>query len=148
MNEISNQTLAIIPIDEVSCKILDVKSNKIIGKCVKKIINDNCCYYGSSYEGRLAGTKKILGVNYKAPIIIEESDDIVFFPTTSPRIMKCIWLSLKNIKDYKKIGKTTHITFVNDDVLDLEMSYTSFDNQVLRAARLQMLIKSRKIKQN
>lgn len=145
MYQININTLAIVPYEDNKTNIIENNKNIIFNSGVKTVINDNCCYFGSSYEGRRIGTKKIIGVNYKAPIIIEESADLVFFPTTSPRLNECIWLSLKNIKDYKKNGKKTILTFVNDSQIIINMSYNSFDNQILRAARLQMMLKNRKI---
>ena len=32
----------------------------------------SCKYFGSSFEGRILGSKNILGSVYKAPIIVEE----------------------------------------------------------------------------
>ena len=36
-------------------------------------MDDSCKYFGSSYQGRYEGTKNLIGMNYKLPIIIEES---------------------------------------------------------------------------
>lgn len=148
MYEINRETLIIIQKETDECEVVEKSNTFTFNENPKKIINNSCRYFGSSYEGRLSGTKKIMGINYKAPIIIEESDDIVFFPTASPRINKCHWVSLKNIKNYIKYGNKTLIVFSNDQEIVVDISYNSLNNQVLRAARLQMLIKSRKIKQN
>lgn len=148
MYEINRETLIIIQKEVDECEVVEKNNTFTFKENPKKIINNSCRYFGSSYEGRLSGTKKIMGINYKAPIIIEESDDIVFFPTASPRINNCHWVSLKNIKNYIKYGNKTLIVFSNDQEIVVDISYNSLNNQVLRAARLQMLIKSRKIKQN
>lgn len=145
MYEINDNTIAVIPIDFNKTKIIEIKNSYIDENSVKEIINNSCRYFGSSYEGRLSGTKKILGISYKAPIIIEESGDIIFFPTNSPRNIECMWFSLKGIKNYIKTGKNTVIELSNNEKIKVNCSYFTIDNQILRSARLLMLLKNRKI---
>ena len=109
-----------------------------------KIIENSCAYFGSSYQGRFLGTKNLIGISHKAPIIIEESREIIFFPTNSPRIYECAWISLKNLQNYKKGKDNTTIIFNNGHLLNLDISYGSLDNQVLRAARLESVLRLRK----
>ena len=109
--EISKQTLAIIALNEETSKIIEEDKEFIINRSSKKIINDSCKFFGSSYEGRFQGTKTMLGISHKSPIIIEESSEIIFFPTSSPRLDMCSWISLNNIKDYNKDKKNTIINF-------------------------------------
>ena len=59
--EINNETLAIIPIDENKTKILEVNNEYIIEKSPYKIMENSCSYFGSSLQGRLAGSKNMLG---------------------------------------------------------------------------------------
>ena len=51
----------------------------------------------------------------------------------------------KNINDYKRNLDKVKITFNGGYDLDLDMSYGSFDNQILRAARLESVLRKRKI---
>ena len=71
--EINSATQAIIPLDEDKAMVYEEEGEYIVDKPANQIINYNCNFYGSSYDGRLIGTKEILGVSSKAPIIIEES---------------------------------------------------------------------------
>ena len=148
MYEINENTIAVCYYDDFNTKIYELNGEFLVSSSVIDIINNSCRYYGSSYLGRVSGTKKILGISYKAPIVVEESDDIVFFPTSSPRLKDCSWFSLKKIYDYRKNGALTEIVLCNNKKIGIDISYSSFDNQVLRAARLQMLIKNRKIRKN
>ena len=116
----------------------------IVSKTPMQIIEDSCSYFGSSYYGRAKGTKKLIGVSHKAPIIIEESREIIFFPTSSPRLYECCWVSLKNIDKYKKEENNSLILFNGGHSLLLNMSYGSLDNQVLRATRLESVLRMRK----
>ena len=142
--EISKQTLAIIALNEETSKIIEEDKEFIINRSSKKIINDSCKFFGSSYEGRFQGTKTMLGISHKSPIIIEESSEIIFFPTSSPRLDMCSWISLNNIKDYYRDKKNTIINFSCGKVLNLDISYGIIDNQVLRATRLQIILKNKK----
>ena len=99
-------------------------------------------------NGRLKGTDSLIGITYKAPIIVEENKPLVFFPTTSPRLKKCAWISLNNIDKYyydNNSNKST-IIFLNEDTLSFAMSYNILNNQVLKANRLEYVIRSRKEK--
>lgn len=142
--EISKQTLAVIALNEETSKIIEEDKEFTINRSSKKIINDSCKFFGSSYDGRFQGTKTMLGISHKSPIIIEESNEIIFFPTSSPRLDMCSWISLNNIKDYYKDKKNTIINFSCGKVLNLDISYGIIDNQVLRATRLQIILKNKK----
>lgn len=143
--EINSDTLAIIPIDNYKSRIIEKDSILEVDQTPMKIIDSSCRYFGSSYKGRFYGTRHLIGVSHKAPIIIEESKEIIFFPTNSPRLYECAWISLKNINDYKRNLDKVKITFNGGYDLELDMSYGSLDNQILRAARLESVLRKRKI---
>ncbi|MDD2469575.1 MAG: competence protein ComK [Bacilli bacterium] len=142
--EISSETLAIIPIENFCSKVIEKDNTIIVSKTPMQIIEDSCSYFGSSYFGRAKGTKKLIGVSHKAPVIIEESKEIIFFPTRSPRLYECCWVSLKNIDKYKKQASNSLVFFNNGHSLELDMSYGSLDNQILRATRLESVLRARK----
>ena len=141
--EISEKTLAIIPIGNEKSKIVDEYGDYIINKTPMKIIDESCRYFGSSYEGRFCGTKKMIGISHKSPIIIEESRKIIFFPTHSPRIKNCTWISFNNIMEYKGDGKDSTIKFSCGKSIDIHSSYSIIDNQVLRSTRLESVLSKR-----
>ena len=84
--EISKETLAILPLDNYRSKVVEKGNTIIIEKTPMEIIDGSCRFFGSSYHGRHLGTQNLIGVSHKAPIIIEESKEIIFFPTNSPRL--------------------------------------------------------------
>lgn len=141
--EINRQTLAVLSYGKERSKIIEETDEFIINLPVSKIIDNSCRFFGSSYEGRVNGTKNILGVSHKAPIIIEESMKIIFFPTTSPRLENCSWISLNNISEYYKLFGDTIVKFNCGKKIKLELSYGIIDNQVLRATRLESLLSKR-----
>lgn len=148
--EINKNTLAIIPVDFQKSKILETNNEYLIEEKGFKIIEDSCKYFGSSYEGRFQGTKKLIGVTHKSPIIIEETSSMIFFPTVSSLRNDCMWFSLNNIKDYdhgSDLNKTL-ILFSNGEKMELDIPYGPFNNQMLRATRLKMVLLDRISKNN
>lgn len=141
--EINRNTMALIPINDDQTKIIERNRIFIINENIMNIIKNSCEFFGSSYLGRKEGTKKLTGITHKSPIIIEESNNLIYFPTESPRLNSCSWIGFNNIKNYiNNNGKAT-IIFDNDKVLDLNISYNSLDNQVLRSSKLDSVLRKR-----
>lgn len=143
--EIGCDTCAIIYNKADNSKIICEDDIFYINMNPNKIIDNSCQYFGSSYQGRLFGTKKMINVAIKAPIIIEESKEIIFFPTSSPRKKNCSWISFNNIKNYiKKDSKSTVIEFKNSKKIELPISYHIIENQITRCMKLKLVLKDRK----
>ncbi len=141
--EINRNTMALIPINDDQTKIIERNKIFIINENIMEIIKNSCEFFGSSYLGRKEGTKKLTGITHKSPIIIEESNNIIYFPTESPRLNSCSWIGFNNIKKcINNNGKGT-IIFDNDKSLDLDISYNSLDNQVLRSSKLESILRKR-----
>ena len=145
--EINEETLAIMPDDVWSSMVLEDDFKYEVNKTPLEILDYSCKHFGSSYPGRKDGSKDILNSSYKLPILVEDTRNIIFFPTSSPLDDSCTWISLGNIKDYRKVGKNkTEILFKNNKVMTVDVSYYSFNNQVMRASRLESIIRNRKEK--
>lgn len=142
--EINSKTLALLSLEDKKTKIIEENNIYIINQNVKEVINHSCKYFGSSYIGRFEGAKALIGVNYKTPILIEESNNIIFFPTNSVRNKNCNWISLNNLKDYKKNNGNSKIIFNNNIEIVLDISYGSLQNQILRSTLLESRITKRK----
>lgn len=138
--EINKGTLALIPINDKLTRVIELDEEIIIETSAIKIIDESCRSFGSSLLGRHEGTKKIVGISYKAPLIICEASNIIFFPTNSPKSEKCIWISLNNIKGFSKVDKvdkTVLIEFINNKTIELKVSYYILENQILKASMLE-----------
>ncbi len=146
--EISKDTLAIIPIGEKKSKVYSKSGNMVINQSPNKIMDESCKYYGSSFVGRQKGTTNLTGISYKAPIIINEDGNIIFFPTSSPRLKNCCWISLNNIDSYYyDFEKNTCIViFDNHEKMEFDISYCVLNNQILKSHRLESIINKRKAK--
>ncbi len=142
--EITKDTCAVVSLKDNITKVVEKEDDYFINKNCYEVMEDSCQYYGSSCDGRIKGTKKILGSNYKVPIIIEESSDIIFFPTESPSSENCVWISLNNIESYERFEGFTKVHFISGKEMIVKMSLSSFEMQVLRANRLSSILHHRK----
>lgn len=142
--EITYDTEMIIPVSNNESKVIEKDDEYIVEQNTLKILEHSCEYFGSSFEGRKEGTKKILGITHKSPIIIEESRKIIFFPTNSPERKDCAWINLEKIDKYYKVDKkTSSILFKCGKLVNLNISYGSLTNQILRATRLKFILEDR-----
>lgn len=141
--KINEDTLAIVPISKDKTKVYEKENVIIVSEGSMKLIEDNCAYYGNSYEGRKIRTQQMIGITHKPPIVIEESHSIVFFPTSSPRLKDCCWISLNNIDNSKSCGNFSIIEFNNESKLRVNVSSHIINSQVLKAARLESVSRRR-----
>ena len=144
--EINDETLAVIPKNDKTAIIYEEDRNFLVNQSADEIMEQSCEYFGSSLKGRQSGTTALTGITHKVPIIIEESSNIIFFPTTSPRLKCCCWVALNNIVSYSKENNVCKITFNDGKIITFDASYGIINNQILRASRLQMILDSRKRK--
>jgi competence protein ComK len=143
--EISNGTLAIVPNEDDNSLIYEDNERFIVEESPFKIMEDSCKYFGSTYKGRKDSAKEILGAEYKIPVVIEDSTNLIVFPTTSPKAEDCAWICLNRVKNINKVDSfNTKITFDNDKELIVPCSYRSIENQLSRASRLDVILRKRK----
>ena len=145
--EINSSTLAIIPMDDNISKVYEEEEEYIINKSSNSIIKDNCIFYGSSYLGRCVSTKNLTGIKSKYPILIDESRNMIFFPTTSSRTQQSSWICLNKIQKYEKKDKMSTILFKNSGKIDFNISFYSLENQISRATLLKAKVLERKLKE-
>lgn len=143
---INTNTLAILPYLDNCSIIYEVDKTVVINKKPNNIIKDNCIRNGSSLKGRLDSTVILTGNSYKAPILISEENNIIFFPTASPRLKTCSWISLNNINNYyfNELNKLSVINFCNNISVSINTSLNVINNQVYKASRLEYIIRKNK----
>lgn len=143
--EISRGTLAIVPNEKENSVVYEDEERYIVDDKPFKIMEDSCKYFGSTYEGRKESAKDILGAEYKVPIVVEDTENLVIFPTTSPYSDECVWISLKRLKKFEKIDSfNTKIIFDNNKEIIVPCSYRTIENQISRASRLDYILRMRK----
>ncbi|RFU63541.1 transcriptional regulator [Peribacillus saganii] len=145
--EITPYTLLLMPIQYGSktyTRIYELNEEFISPFRPLDIIKKSCQYFGSSYEGRREGTKRLIKITHKAPIAIDPTSSIFFFPTISPSRPQCVWLAHEHISSYSRSGAAeTSITFRNQKSINLPVSFSSFENQLLRTAHLKTTLVQR-----
>lgn len=143
--EVNLNTLILLPIGSNVTKVIEKQDSFLVNKTPSQIIDESCRSFGSSYLGRHEGTKHLTGINYKAPIIVEETQSIIFFPTASPRFSKCAWVALNHVKNHIRYEEKSILYFHGGKNVELDISYGSLENQILRATKLESILRKKKI---
>ena len=60
---INKATCVIIPIGKNESQVIETNNTLIVNKSVKSIIDESCKYFGSTYQGRIDGSKEVLKMN-------------------------------------------------------------------------------------
>lgn len=143
--EINEDTMAIIPISYYQTRIIEKERELIIEKKTYEIMEESCIYYGSTINGRIKAAKEILDCPYKTPLLVEESENIVFFPTKSAKEEDCLWINNNFVDKIIKQDAYTSLVFTNGYVLDINISKLSLQNQISRSARYENILNKRKL---
>ena len=145
--EINPDTMAVLPIEvgnHTCSRVLEVEGEYVVTMKPTEIVDRSCRYFGSSLKGRQEGTREIMGVTHKAPIIVEASNKIFLFPTASPTKQECAWLSHNYVSDCKfSLHEETTVIFTNKQAIQLQISKGSFQNQLHRTAQLRTIVTNR-----
>lgn len=143
---INRKTVVITPLNERQSVVYELGKQMIINKPSLSLVSRSCYVFGSSYKGRTEGTKELTGYRYKLPLVIQESDDVIIFPTKSPNSTSNEWVALNHVEGFypNEAKDTTFVEFDNGLLLELSVSYEVFKNQFLKASYLATKIKQNK----
>ncbi|WP_327607239.1 competence protein ComK [Virgibacillus tibetensis] len=147
-HEITPLTMAIVAqrgLDgTTSTCVLEEQEEYVIRSSPSKIMDHACKFFGASLKGRQEGTRDICGITHKAPISVDPSSGMYFFPTSSPKNSKCSWIAHSHIdKVNKGANHRTEIVFKNGKSILVESSYGSILNQIQRTAQYRYLLDNR-----
>lgn len=124
--EITSSTLMLEYYDEDKTKVYELTDEFIVNQNILTVMENSCSFYGSTFNGRVEASKKILNTNIKLPIVVEDVKKIIFFPTKAFYKSGCKWLSFNNIDKIERVYKSANVTrvyFCNGLVQDIEVSY-------------------------
>ncbi len=138
--EINDETYAVIGQNSISSKIIEKYDDYDVDSDAYSVMESSCEYYGSSYKGRIKGSKTILNCSYKLPILVEESSVLIFFPIKSSLLDDCCWINLNSISNIEKVDNKTQITFKNGQKVLFDISKLSLENQIYRSTMLESII--------
>lgn len=143
---INCETLLIMPLETKRSKVFESDESFVVNMNVLDIIKDSCLYFGSSFSGRREGTKTLIDCEIKVPIIIEDSRNIIFFPSSSFKNSKTIWISFNNLLKYTKCDSNfTLLNFKENNDIKINVKYNIIDNQIIRCIKLDAIISKRKM---
>ncbi len=97
-----------------------------------KIIQASCQPNGASYGGRKDYANYATGKRYKLPILIQESRNVLAFPTHSTDHMDCSWIFATHVNTFYSYqnNKATIVIFKSDLELILPISAAIFRRQL------------------
>ncbi|EUJ33642.1 competence transcription factor [Listeria floridensis FSL S10-1187] len=140
--EVNPRTMIILPYrvgGSLYSEVLELGSHSISKFTPFELIKTSCKYFGANYDGRREGTRHLIGITHKPPIIIDPISFTYVFPTTSPLNPHCVWVFPQHIKDYRAADNNrTYIQFTNSESVILDLSLSSFNNQIARTSMLHM----------
>jgi len=128
----------------VSTRILEEKEEIIVSQSPTKVVDYACRFFGSSLKGRQDGTRDVCGITHKAPISIDPTSGMYFFPTASPSNANCSWIAHSHIDQVNKAdSKSTEILFKTGKTIRADISFGSLLNQIQRTAQFRYLLDNR-----
>lgn len=146
MYEIDLSTLILLGMNDEATRVITSENDFVVKTDSKSIINNSCKFFGSNMADRLKMTNRLINIKVKAPIIVEESRNIIFFPLKSTREKNNIWISFNNLEKYEQKKDETIFYFKCGKVINIKFSYYIIDNQVTRTLMLDYeLLKRRKM---
>lgn len=142
MYKITKNTYAILAYTKTKSKIIEKEKIFYINSSVNDIIEYNCYINGSTLKGRQKASAYLLGIKAKPPAILSETEEIIIFPTHSIINEKSSWIVLKNVLKYSNYrNKKTVVEFQNHEKIIINISPYIFDQQIIKATRLEFIIK-------
>lgn len=146
--EINGDTIGLLPFynefGDLHTKVMERNRTLCIDDKPKNIIKYNCCYYGSSYQGRKDGTLQIMGYRSIAPIVISEQLGIFFIPLESPSNDTCIWLAQSHVKRVQATSSDrSDIIFSNDTFISVNQAKNTLETKIHRATHYRFVLEWR-----
>lgn len=132
---ISNKTIAVIK-NKRKTIIINVDKVVVINKSVKNILEYNCNYYGSSFDGRIKCAKDILNIKYKIPIVIDDKNNIVLISLNSPRDSSNVYLVTNKILNYEIINNNLRVFCLNNVNFKVKLSKNVFEKLLLNSIKI------------
>lgn len=143
--EINDETIVIEPYDIGKSKVYEYEDEFIVNMIPLTIVKNSCLFFGATYDGRKEASKDILGIDMKAPIIVEETRNIIFFPVNGCLSKNSLWISYQNLLKYSKVDSSTSLLyFKGSKSRKVNVKYNLIDNQVIRCIKLDTLLLKRR----
>lgn len=145
VEEITPGTMAVLSVPgSGNSRILEGKDELLVECNPSKLIDYACRFFGSSLKGRQEGTAHVCRLTHKAPIAVNPSNGMYFFPTSSPSNSDCSWIAHSHIHRIERgLSGTTRIIFKNEVEIAIPVSHGIIVNQIQRTAQFRYLLERR-----
>ncbi|MGZ4159385.1 MAG: competence protein ComK [Neobacillus sp.] len=136
--EVNSCTMFLEPVEygsKIYTRIIEVDDEFLAPFKPLDIIKNSCNYFGCDYESRKRGTRMLTDIKRKIPIVIEPTNSLYFFPTTSPSRQECIWIAHDHVENYRRSDRhQTLIKFQNKKSYYFPVSYCTIEGQMGRTS--------------
>ncbi|MET3684238.1 competence protein ComK [Alkalibacillus flavidus] len=106
----------------------------------EQILDESCKRKGlSTYAGRKKAVADLLEKKTRLPVPIEIDLESIFLPTTLKKRERSDWIAYKYIKEIKPSPNGdffNRVVLTNNQEVDLEISFTTFNKQMMYAGYL------------
>lgn len=141
---INNRTIALFK-DKSNTVVFEEDKKLYVKLSIGKILDNSCRYYGSTHKGRTNGIKEMLKSKYNNPILIEESKNLILFPTESIRNESYALFAYQKIINYEqKEGNKLEILCSNNIMLTINYTKTRLERQIVKCIILNNILNERK----
>ena len=124
--------------------VYELYETYMVNKSPRQLIEENCSFYGCTYEGRLEAAKQILGLKQMVPICVCDSLQLYVMPTYSPESDKCCWLALDHIQAIEKYGsKRAKVVLTNRASLIIDVHKDTLEARKAKMALLYYTLERR-----
>jgi competence protein ComK len=134
--EVTKHTMAILSSfnQDSQALVLDVRGEFHVKQTPMQIIRAACLEGRETYEGRRKAVMHHTSITQKVPIPINIFEQLIAFPTYSPTQIECVWIFYNKIKAIEPRGERSAVIFLNDHILELDLSFYTLERQMQRTA--------------
>ena len=125
--------------------IYNVENFKVFNKSINRILDDNCLINGSSLKARKKYAKKVLNIEYKVPLIINENNNLILLQINSIRKKDCLYIVLNKIIDYSMENGYLKIKCINNNYFYVNLSIYSLEKMIVNATKLLNYFNAKKL---
>lgn len=133
---INENTLFLTGIDSKSTRIVESDREFLVPFSIHSILDKNCLYFGSSYQGRWDASKYLLNREYKLPILVKQEGFYIFMPIKSVFRCDCVWISFNQIQNYREENGKIYIEFKDYGEVDFDISIKSLESLISKSCIL------------
>ncbi|MEI2375267.1 competence protein ComK [Priestia megaterium] len=138
--QIGLTTKALIPVNDPihRTKVLDAAGEYMLSKTCKQLLEEACIRELSTFKGSIAAVRKMFPYKQLTPLVINRSQAIIAFPTSSPNDYGCAWIFASHVHTSHTLASVHSpsmlIYFKDGTFIPVKLSYYSLEKKLARAA--------------